>query len=653
METMERPSALRITGFLLGTGILVGIGVAELESALRLKDVQADRAVGFTFLLQATFLYTVFFALASLLLGGLVSLLRRDRAAPGGAFDGATHMALLLVLALLIVLGGHANYKYFPYAFATVSLIFDAGLLVAGALLFFLFRFVFRRISGGRFVRRTLATMVLLMLFPVALYVALPASLTSGTEFDFPRTRGGNADRPHVMLVIIDALRPDHLQCYGHPVPTSPFLDSLAEEGARFTNFFAQSTWTRTSTASLFTSLYPSSHGAQLISEALPETLYTLPEAFQDAGYATACISANSVVSPIFGFDQGIDYFHLPQGASVVPSRSIFIRRVVKLLRLVALERFLNEVCNQMVLADNDPLARTDAQSLNEDTFRYLEAYVDHGARAPLFLYVHYLDPHSPYGPPQPVGGTRPLTFGELPPVELGNVTEEEALDVLHRYDQEIRFVDEQFRQLMARIQELGLDENLLLFVTADHGEAFWEHGQMGHGKDLFNETLRIPLLVSIPGATPSRVIDAHASSVDLMPTLLDMAGVDVPEGLAGRSLRGLLVEGADPVPRPVVSELWSGSRIMKSIIDPPYKLILDQSGRQTGEGQRLLFNIEEDPWEQRSIEESQPEVASRLEADLMAIIEASREMHHTEGDQSVEMDPGTVERLKAMGYLN
>jgi arylsulfatase A-like enzyme len=297
-----------------------------------------------------------------------------------------------------------------------------------------------------------------------------------------------------VVVAVIDTLRADHLPAYGYPRDTAPFLSRLAREGVVFEHAYSPSSWTAPATASLFTSLYPVQHGVLLglrttrklqardtrvRLRTLPEPLEVLPEAMKRAGYATFGLTANVNVSEQMGFAQGFDRFrNLPTDDTA-------------------------EVLHARLMAWRERLA----------------------APPRAFLYLHYLDPHSPYR-------------------ERGPWFDESSTGVervLSAYDSEIRNVDEHLRQAY---EALAWDRDTLLVVTADHGEEFWEHGSVEHGRTVFGEVLNVPLLVRFPGGRwGGRRVSAPVSLVDVLPTLRECVGLP-PEAEphaagAGRARRG------------------------------------------------------------------------------------------------------------------
>jgi len=360
--------------------------------------------------------------------------------------------------------------------------------------------------------------------------------------------RGGeNAARPSVLVILVDALRPDHLGSYGYPRPTSPSLDAFATGALRFTNAYSASSWTKPAVPSLFTSLYPSQHGvfeghahggSGLESDVLPEEAWTMAEAFAACGYSTAAFVNNAHLDARLGFAQGFERYE--QRAADAP-------------QLIA---------------------------------RLLE-WIDGEARdRPFLAYLHLLDVHWPYEPSAeglrlvgasaadraPAGDERLLL--EAVSAGVRRPTQVEVERLIRRYDGEIRDVDAALGQLLEVLDRRGLASHTAVVVLADHGETFLEHDRLGHGADLYEESLRIPLLLRLPaGMSRTGTTGRFASIVDVMPTLLDVAGCAATSAIEGRSLLAPPAAGVG-AERAVYAELRHGSVQRQAWRHGPWKMI-------------------------------------------------------------------------------
>jgi arylsulfatase A-like enzyme len=317
------------------------------------------------------------------------------------------------------------------------------------------------------------------------------------------------AGRPNVLLVSIDTLRADHLEAYGYGRSTSPTLSDLAREGARFERAYAQASSTVPSHASLFTGRYPFQHGTYTYRTPLPAAELTLAELLRQHGFVTFALTSSVRFVRESGFDQGFASY-----------------------------RTFHE------LDKNERSQRV--------TEAALEAMDAAGGR-PFFGFLHYFDPHAPYSPPEAFASLWHPGEDPFPAQESqrfiqshrrpGQAVPPETLAYLEAlYDASIRYLDGPLARLLEGISERGLAADTLVVVTSDHGDEFKEHGGLSHDGPLHEEVVRVPLLVRWPGRVPAGlVIERAVQGVDVLPTILDLLGLEVPGPLQGRSQAELL----------------------------------------------------------------------------------------------------------------
>ncbi|MFN8542818.1 MAG: sulfatase [Candidatus Binatia bacterium] len=422
---------------------------------------------------------------------------------------------------------------------------------------------------------------------------------------------------PSVLVLLVDTLRADRLGCYGARPSPSPTVDALAAGGRLFETAVAQASWTMPSVATLLTGLPPRSHGVvgderndRMLAD---DRLYlhdghrTLAELAQSAGITTVGVSANPLVSDSTNFTQGLETFRQFRW---------------------------------------DPKRRnwTGADDVNATFLRWLAAN-----RAHRFLaYLHYLDPHDPYTPPAarrppvPAGTSAEVAAGDIDRVsralDAGQgapLAPEQLAYVQALYRAEVQSWDGALATLLDGIRDLGLADSVRIVFTADHGEEFQEHGLLRHGLHVYEETLRVPLVLAGPGIPAGRIAEP-AQGIDVYPTVAALLGVAPPPDLPGRNLLEAL-----PATRPIVSEVRQ---------DLPNELIAYRHGdwkliAAPAAGRRELYDLAHDPLERDDRYGRTPEGA-RLDAELAAWLAAA-----APPPQGGGVDPGLHEKLRALGY--
>jgi arylsulfatase A-like enzyme len=312
--------------------------------------------------------------------------------------------------------------------------------------------------------------------------------------------------RPNVVLVIVDALRPDHLGCYGYDRPTSPVIDALAERGILFETAIAPAPWTKTSFSSFLTSLYPFQHGVVGWESIMPDTIVTLSEILRDNGYATLAVINMLGITDRFGVLKGTD------GVSAAAKY------------------------------------KRDAAKATADAIEMMDR-----AAQPFFIIVHYFDVHWPYRPPvkyvdQVSKGGSVDALSARHPTKRSSVDTPDG-DTIERerllYDACIRFADEGIGKIIDFLEETGIRQETVIIVTADHGEAFWEHGVGSHGHNLYDEAIKVPLILDYPAKyTQPRRIEAQVGLIDLVPTVVSLTGAGDGHHREGRDLTHLIETG-------------------------------------------------------------------------------------------------------------
>ena len=428
-----------------------------------------------------------------------------------------------------------------------------------------------------------------------------------------------NAKRRSVLLYVIDTLRADHLGCYGYARPTSPHIDALAREGLLFESMIAQSSWTRPATASILTGVYPPRHGAQTLRDRLAPEVATMAELFRQQGYRTAAFVTNINVAGRWGFRRGFDrYAYLQEDEE---SLKVHVR----------------------------------ADEVNRQALSWLRERNGQ----PFFLYLHVTDPHAPY---TPLDSEERRFCGDAPSMSAEDLrslftalrdgtreaTSDEVRALVCRYDAEIAQTDSSFGRLLTELRRLGRYEDTAVVVVSDHGEEFLDHGGVEHGRTLYREQLRVPLVMRLPSMPEGRKVSVTARQIDLLPTLLEYVGIPVPEGLDGRSLLPY-VGGRASTSEEVFAASGVGTRKLRALIGAGWKVI-DAEGRR-GDHVRM-FDLDSDPGEREDVAMKRP-ILVQYAIQALGVWYARGTASRREDAREVPVDAATIERLRALGYLD
>lgn len=455
-----------------------------------------------------------------------------------------------------------------------------------------------------------------------------------------------------VILIQVDTLRRDHLDVYGYERETAPVLSRLAAEGATFQRTTAQATWTKVSTPSTMTSLYPLSHGVRDFADRLPAGADTLAELYRAAGYATLAYSSILFTGQFSNLHQGFEELH------------------------------------ESGSADSTPSSKTAREYVDR-----LSEWLGEHREVPFFVFLHVFDPHDPFEPREPYATVwadpahkaeheeqlealrahienpilRQFGMPDRGAFEAAEIDAETYVSYDQDwYDGSIRGMDVELGRLVQRLQTLGLDDDTLIVFMSDHGEEFLEHGRMFHGQTVYNELTQVPLVMRWPGAIPSGiVVDENVQLIDIMPTLLDLSGLPHPDGLQGRSLLPFVSGGSGTsgawTPRPAFSEKAPtngaaapppGDTESYAVIDHDWLLIHNRArGDDTPEFE--LYDVATDPLNLTNVASGQTEVVERLARDLdrwHRIAEQARLPDDAEAAAGLSQEE--LERLRSLGYI-
>ncbi len=428
-------------------------------------------------------------------------------------------------------------------------------------------------------------------------------------------------EKPNIFILIIDALRPDSLADYGYSRNTNPFLSGFGEKGTRFKRAYAHSSHTRLSVASLFTSLLPPMHQVRkaakpgmedennILSDVLSPELVTIAEVLKEEGYTTAAFHTNPNIRDFMGFDQGFDLYQEYPG-------------------------------------------KTPADTLNKKVIKWLNT----SPKKPVFLYLHYMDVHSPYKPPRDYKYLYTNRRDMVPVGKYGpwdGPMSKELVDYTRAvYDAQINYWDDAFKRFIKALDSGGWLDHTLVVIISDHGEQCYEHGGFLHSYTVYREEIQVPMYMVLDGYIPKdHVYEKPAQLIDIFPTLCYFAGADVEKlFLQGRNV----FSGHEDDPL-IYAETYRG-RAPRCVQNSEFKLIKTHpmematfTSTNKNPDEYEFYDRVRDPREMRDIYRGNRREVKELKKALEAI-----EKLRLEGvkGKSIVLDPETVEQLKSLGYI-
>jgi arylsulfatase A-like enzyme len=438
-----------------------------------------------------------------------------------------------------------------------------------------------------------------------------------------PDCSGGSEGRPKgavlggrdLILTVADSLDGSHLGALGYPRPTTPFLDGLAASGAVLERSISQTSWTMSSVATLFTGMEQEAHGVLRIEQSLPvDGPSTLAELFRRRGYRTVGLVQNAVIAEGAGLERGFDSYES------IPFTDEGAEALIQRVRAVA------SACDR---------------------------------QQPLFLYLHLGPPHMPYQPPEPfrsrfarAGGASEVD-GSIRDttdimVEGSPPSHADVQRLVELYDGHVAYADSLVRQAVGAFEAAARPATPVMLFTSDHGEAFMQHGAVGHNLFCYEPMIRVPWIMAAAGVIPAGLrVEGTGSLLDVLPTLAELFGLPAPaQGLAGVSLAPNLVSGTPIEDRPLlISSRYPsvGKQPQLGLVEGPWKLVIRRRGQSA-----QLFHTAEDPDELVDLAASQPERVARM----AALLEERRESSRASGAAARRELPASLLReLDALGY--
>jgi arylsulfatase A-like enzyme len=456
--------------------------------------------------------------------------------------------------------------------------------------------------------------------------------------------------RPNLLLISIDTLRADHLGSYGDPHRLTPHMDQLADEGVLFRQAISSSSWTLPAMASLFTGLYPRHHRAGEIANRrdplgrspLPPRSWTLATALRDSGYRTAAIVTNPYLSLRYGLGEGFDEYH---------NLTIQSEAFLTFAKTTAM-RLLERLWPAAIIGDR-------GQTVSRNAVRWLATVPQD---RPFLLWLHYVDPHPPYSraalhknfrgdlllaTAAPGMADADLTSPDIARLRSGEIRPSTVdKDRIHDlYRAEVANVDEAVGEVLGALESTGLRERTLVVLVGDHGEEFWEHGGVEHGRTVYEEVVRVPLLMRCPGHLPAGIrVDPVARITDVAPTILDLLAIPPPLDLDGETLVPL-VRGRESEPRVALTENMLFAEERSGLRTANRKYVLWENGKEE------VYDLSADPQERVDLA-GVDGVLPPLREFSAALDVGSREIAATP-PLAPEVGGATAEALRALGYLD
>lgn len=449
----------------------------------------------------------------------------------------------------------------------------------------------------------------------------------------------------NVIIILIDALRPDHMGIYGYHRDTTPHIDKFARKSIIFDRTYSSAQWTIPSIAALFSASYPDKHNVYAPPDAkmlnkLPANILTLAESMRQQGFITSALTTQTWLQPDLGFDQGFDDWDVIRGFNLKPVINLNPR---------------------------------EGEWLNDAVFESLDELKN--SEYPFFLYLHYMGPHVPYVVPPEFSGTFPphkaspelmrlldtpdnnlflIKYEEMKAIALrGDLDPDDVNYMKARYDEKIFYTDWVIKQLFDKLETLGFMENTMIILTSDHGEAFNEHNNIYHTCTLYEEEIRVPLIIYCPSLPLHKMrVGSITELIDIYPTILDIMGCRVPGGIHGTSMLEAIL-GLKRKPFAAALGPTGGDPAAIKIITEDWTAIFNYSHYK-------MYNLAEDKHEKNPIKKKDaPDIFRKLhnkktefKKRLNDALIQNAGTGVVESENKKSLDPEIIEKLKSLGYL-
>lgn len=452
-------------------------------------------------------------------------------------------------------------------------------------------------------------------------------------------------DRPNILLLTVDTLRADHVGCYGYDAPITPNIDRLAESAVRFEQAITGGSWTQAAFPVLFTSTYASMYGGCLgpLSPLRPSPI----EALAEEGYLTAGFTTSPLLGRKYGYNRGFKFF-----SELVPDESDpFLRRVKGGQRLLR-SSLTHHLSGLIGISTRPARLYVSGEELTDAVCWWLDE-----AKSPFFVWAHYMDIHWPYHREETLRHPAEIArawrnLGHMHGANWNGLTfsSDQRAEYMRLYDGAVQYTDAQIGRLLNYLERKGHINNTVIILVSDHGEEFLERQQWGHFEtNLYDEILKVPLLIYDPQFKEGRKIHNQVRTLDIMPTVLDLCACPPPDSMEGASL----VPFWNPIHHEYdsdlsISEMWRDERHIVAVRTDRYKYIWDSHHPE----KRELYDLWVDRAECNNVADRNIQKTSYFQAVVDAHL-ARAEMQ--KGDYFIdepERDEALIRRLRDLGYV-
>jgi arylsulfatase A-like enzyme len=459
-------------------------------------------------------------------------------------------------------------------------------------------------------------------------------------------------NRPNVILLTIDTFRADQLGCYGHKANLTPNIDRLAHTGIRFNQAISGGSWTQAAFPVLLTSSYAAMYGGCLgrLAPERPSPIETLAA----NGYLTGGFSTNLHLSRATGFDRGFLHFTELDPGEVDPR----LRRIRGGQRLLQNE-MTHSVLRPFGLRMRPARLYSSAADVTDSLCQWLDQ-----VETPFFAWAHYMDLHWPYHMEEALIHPKDIAQAWQDLADMygranfhGRSDRDKPITAVQRkhfiglYEKSLQYLDAQIGRLIDRVRNSGFADNTVIILVADHGEEFLDHGRWGHWEsNLFDEILRVPLIMWIPHGLRGQVIRQQVRLLDLMPTILELCSCPPSgNGLLGTSMAPLLTDSESKYDGDeVISEMRRDPWHRIAVRTESFKYIWDSNRPDEPE----LYDLRIDPDEKRNVRNHFPQEVGRFQASVDAHRLRVAETEPAIAVQKLQVDAEVARRLRELGYL-